>query len=170
MDQLQGHLTFTDTAFTGDQYTFTVNVYQHAVDADARCQFHLQPAGTLCRKRGSIFVTAQDRDSHFFRCFFVLFCYRKIPAEYNTWHFIGHDLSQHLGTFLYTDLFHISIFHLSDDLDTMVVKIIKKICQLQGRTVGVRLGDLYIFNVYFRCQIDYLHLLDKFIQRNCIHT
>lgn len=92
----------------------------------------------------------QDRDSHFFRYFFVLFCYRKIPAEYNTWHFIGHDLSQHLGTFLYTDLFHISIFHLSDDLDTMVVKIIKKICQLQGRTVGVRLGDLYIFNIYFQ--------------------
>ncbi len=47
MDQLQRHLTFSDTALAGDQHTLTINIHQHAVDADPGRQLHLQPAVQL---------------------------------------------------------------------------------------------------------------------------
>ena len=47
-----------------------------------------------------------------------------------------------------THLMHIGVLNVTDYLNTLRIKVVKEARQLQGRTVGIRLGDLYIFNIY----------------------
>ena len=71
-----------------------------------------------------------------------------------------HDDLHHLQRIVQSLLFHIRMLYVPDDLDTSGVKVIKKTCQLQCRTVDIRLYDLDPCNIYILRYIFQFHLLD----------
>ena len=54
-DQLQCSLALTDSAFSGNQQAFTVNVDQYPMNRNTRSQLYIQPPNNLCHKCGSCF-------------------------------------------------------------------------------------------------------------------
>ena len=93
-----------------------------------------------------------------------------IAAEHNTRHFVGHDPSHHLCAVIHALVFHICVFHMPDDLNPVMIKIIKKTCQLQRRTVDIRLGDLDVFQFHLRSEALQIHLVNTFLQCYSIHN
>ena len=61
-------------------------------------------------------------------------------AEYDTWDLAGQKLIIHGLAPLCGKAGKISQLHISQHLDPLVIEMIVKACQLQGRTVHVRMG------------------------------
>ena len=61
-------------------------------------------------------------------------------AEYDTWDLAGQKLIIHGLAPLCGKSGKISQLHISQHLDPLVIEMIVKACQLQGRTVHVRMG------------------------------
>ena len=85
----------------------------------------------------------------------------QVTAEHNAGHVIGHQLLIRLPAGLVCQSLHISIFHKSNDLQTRGIKMLKISCQLQCRTVDIRLCDLHMFHINLRCEIFQFHFFDN---------
>ena len=126
LDQLQGCLTLSDTALAHDQHTFTKYVHQHTMDADTRSQLDLQPADDFCHQiRGALFryhqrnLIVQAQILHIF--------IRLLAAAVNhTRNLTGKKLVIAFHPHLARQGIDVCLLHISDDLDTLPVKMIKK--------------------------------------------
>ena len=70
---------------------------------------------------------------------------------------------------LLINLLAVGILHLTDDLDTVRVKIFKKACKLQGDPVNSGLIDIDSFYIDVRKKILQFHFFNKIRQLNLIH-
>ena len=135
--KLQSGLGLTYAGVAHDQDALAVNIHQNAVDADAGSQLHLEPADHLTGKVRGGLLRDQAGDpplgtdgQHIIR--------RLVgPGEDQAGDVVGQELFKAHPGQLIVHAVDVFLLHIADDLDTAVVKVIKKACQLKGRTVHI---------------------------------
>ena len=163
LDQLQRHLGFTDAALTGDQNAYAVDVDEHAVDRNARCQSDVEPADQFrCEVRGRV-PRHEDRDAVLQRDADKELVGLQLPAEHDAGNVQGEEFPVDPLLVLILHLLHIGVFHQTDDLDPSRREVFKISRQLQRRTVDVRLPDPDLRHVDLRRQVFEVHLGDNLI-------
>ena len=147
VDQLQCNLGLTDAALTHDQNTFTKQVKKYTMNAAARCKLYIEPADHLRHKGIGLFAGAKQWHLILAGKPDQLVINVKITTEYNTRRLCMtltacHDDLHHFQCVIQTLLLHICVLYMTNDLYPSGIKVIKKACKLQSRTVHVGLHDL----------------------------
>ena len=160
LNELQSRFTLTDSALTHDQNAFTEYIHQNAVDADARSQFYLQPADDLCHQiRGrllrnkawyAVMVAACDH----------VFIRILVPRINQTRNLTGQKLIIHLHLAVMFHLTDILLLHIADNLDPLIVEMVKKTCQLQCRTIDIRMTQHNFLCIDLRCHVPEIHFFN----------
>ena len=128
--QLNCRFTFTDTAFAGDEYAFTINLNQYAVTRDTGCQIQIQKGNQTRNEVGGTLLAAQERYIIFFGQIQHFGEIRQFPGNNQRRNVTGHQHIQPLGSGFLVNCRKIGKFHLSDDLHAFRVKVFIKSHQL----------------------------------------
>ena len=107
------------------------------MNTNSRCQFYFQPSRNLSGKCRSVSVRLQNRDLKFIRQPQKLFRHRQITAKNNARNFVRENSLHLLKAFLNSLLFHVRMFYLTDNLDSVMIEIVKESRKLQRRTVNI---------------------------------
>ena len=169
LDQFQRSLALTDAALTHDQDTFAIYIHQYAMDGDARCQLHIQPADDLCHKIGCGFFCYKNRHivlSSHIQHIFIRFRHRR---KDHTGNLFGYKILKTAFSLFRIQVHQISILYITDNLYTFRGKMFKISCQLKGRSVNIRKSDAYMLHVHFRRKILQVHFLNQFGQFYSLH-
>ena len=167
--KLQSCLTLTNAALAHQKHTFTEYIHQYTVDADTRSQFRLQPADHLRHYVGSRLGRKQTRHTIMAAKCQNLFFRFHIAAEHDTRNLAGDQLIIHLHSSFLGKSGHICHLHITHDLHTLIIKMIIKACQLQCRSVHIRMRDHNLIRIQFRCQVLKIHFLNNICNRNSVH-
>ena len=170
LNQFQRCLTLADTALAHNQNTLAKYIDQYAVNADHRRHLDVQPADDLRHQirsrllryhaRNPIMVTQLQH--------FLLRCHA--AAIYQTWYTRRQQFVKHFPAALRSQGRDVRIFHITDDLHTVLVKMVEKSSQLQCRTVHIRMHQHNIVRLQLRRHIAKPHLIDQFCYRHSTHT
>ena len=130
LNQLQSCLTFTNTTFSCNQHTDTIYIHQHTMNGNTRCKLYIQPAYYFCHECGGYLFCDKYRNISFF-CFLHQYLIRPhISAEDQTRNTACKKLIIDPLLFFRVHPFQKCILYISDDLDTLIVKMIKIAGQL----------------------------------------
>ena len=140
------------------------------MNADHRRHLDVQPADDLRHQirsrllryhaRNPIMVTQLQH--------FLLRCHA--AAIYQTWYTRRQQFVKHFPAALRSQGRDVRIFHITDDLHTVLVKMVEKSSQLQCRTVHIRMHQHNIVRLQLRRHIAKPHLIDQFCYRHSTHT
>ena len=130
------------------------------MDTDAWSQFYLQPpddlrhqiGGRLLRnKAGHAVMVAQ--------CDHILI--RILVSRINqTRNLTGQKLVIHLHLAVMFHLSDVLLLHIADNLDPLIVEMVKKTCQLQRRTIDIRMAQHDFLRIDLRCHVPEVHFFN----------
>ena len=158
LNQFQSGLAFTDPTLTHDQDAYTIYIHKYSVNWNAWSKLHIQPADQLTHKRGSLFAGSEHRNIILFRGLYKLRFRLKIITEYNTRYFMCQKLFIDFIFSLSRKCLKIGTLYISNNLNTIQIKMIKKTRQLQSRSVDIRYMNLTLGNIHSGSEIFQIHL------------
>lgn len=139
-DQLQCSLALSDSALAHDQNALAEYIDQHAVDGDHRGKLDIQPADDFSHENGSRFVYRKGR---YLITIAQLQNFRSrnhLRGENDTWDLAAYKLFKRADALALFKMLQIRELYITDDLHTLIGKMLIVTGQLQCRTVDIRVA------------------------------
>ena len=141
LEQLNGRLTFADTAVAKDQHTLAVNIHQHAVAGDLGRQCIVEIVNDMTGGVYRITCSTQQGTAMLLGHFQQFREYLQIAGDDHGGKAVAHQAVKHPCPFLCGHAGKKAHLALAQDQKPLGVKIIIKPHQLQRRTEHIRNGD-----------------------------
>ena len=167
--QFQRGLGLADTAFPRDQQTLAIDIHQHTVHGDTGSKLHIQPSDRLSHKCGSGFPGGKNGNPVYQRGLHKDGIRLQLTAKYYSRYIIAHKLVVDLPLSLVGHIFHIAVFHETDDLQPGGIKMLKISSQRQRRTIDIRLCNTDILHINLRRKVFQFHFFDQSGQSDTFH-
>ena len=129
-DQLQCSLALSDTAFSCDQKSFTIDIDQYTMNGRARCQKYIEFKDQLGHELGCPALGSQDRDLALMCNIHQRLLRYETTAKDHTRYVVGKQFAVDLRTFLCGLIIHICMLYHTDHLDPVCLEVLIKSIQL----------------------------------------
>ena len=141
LDQLQSSLALTDTALTCDQNSLAINIHQYTMNGNTRCKLYTKPADDLCHEAGSCSFCHECRNIIFNSQIDHVLRRTGHGTENNTWNLAGDKTLIFKTSLFFIELHQIRILYISNDLYTLIRKMLQISGKLKRRSVDLRSLD-----------------------------